>query len=62
MLYQVYGDFGFTDVLVKLSTRPEKRVGSDETWDQAEQALAAALTQNKLAFDFQPGEGRILWP
>ena len=62
MLYQVYGDFGFTDVLVKLSTRPEKRVGSDETWDQAEQALAAALTQNKLAFDFQPGEGAFYGP
>ena len=62
MLYQVYGDFGFTDVLVKLSTRPEKRVGSDETWDQAEQALAAALTQNNLAFDFQPGEGAFYGP
>ena len=62
MLYKVYGDFGFSDVLVKLSTRPEKRVGSDETWDQAEQALAAALTQNKLAFDLQPGEGAFYGP
>jgi threonyl-tRNA synthetase len=62
MLYKVYGDFGFTDVLVKLSTRPEKRVGSDETWDQAEQALAAALQQNGLAFDLQPGEGAFYGP
>ena len=62
MLYKVYGDFGFSDVLVKLSTRPEKRVGSDETWDQAEQALAAALTKNNLAFDLQPGEGAFYGP
>ena len=62
MLYQVYGDFGFTDVLVKLSTRPEKRVGSEETWDQAEKALAAALTQNGLQFDLQPGEGAFYGP
>ena len=62
MLYKVYGDFGFSDVLVKLSTRPEKRVGSDETWDQAEQALAAALTQNNLGFDLQPGEGAFYGP
>ena len=62
MLYKVYGDFGFSDVLVKLSTRPEKRVGSDETWDQAEQALAAALTQKNLANDLQPGEGAFYGP
>ena len=62
MLYKVYGDFGFSDVLVKLSTRPEKRVGLDETWDQAEQALASALTQNNLAFDLQPGEGAFYGP
>ena len=62
MLYKVYGDFGFGDVLVKLSTRPEKRVGSEETWDQAEKALAAALTQNGLQFDLQPGEGAFYGP
>jgi threonyl-tRNA synthetase len=62
MLYQVYGDFGFTDVLVKLSTRPEKRVGSDETWDQAEKALAAALEKNQLQYDLQPGEGAFYGP
>lgn len=62
MLQKVYADFGFSDVLVKLSTRPEKRVGSDETWDKAEAALAAALAQNKLAYDLQPGEGAFYGP
>ena len=62
MLQKVYEDFGFADVLVKLSTRPEKRVGSDETWDKAEAALAAALQQNGLAFDLQPGEGAFYGP
>jgi threonyl-tRNA synthetase len=62
MLYSVYGNFGFNDVLVKLSTRPEKRVGADETWDKAEAALANALNQNNLAFDLQPGEGAFYGP
>ena len=62
MLQAVYADFGFEDVLVKLSTRPEKRVGSDETWDRAEQALDAALRANQLAFDLQPGEGAFYGP
>ena len=62
MLQKVYTDFGFKDVLVKLSTRPVKRVGSDETWDKAEAALAAALKQNGLAFDLQPGEGAFYGP
>jgi len=62
MLQKVYADFGFDDVLVKLSTRPDKRVGSDETWDKAESALAAALRQNSLAFDLQPGEGAFYGP
>ncbi|MDD2833769.1 MAG: threonine--tRNA ligase [Methylotenera sp.] len=62
MLYQVYGNFGFSDVLVKLSTRPEKRVGADETWDKAETALANALNKNNLAFDLQPGEGAFYGP
>jgi len=62
MLQDVYKDFGFDDVLVKLSTRPEKRVGSDETWDKAEAGLAAALQQNKLAYDLQPGEGAFYGP
>ncbi len=62
MLYKVYGNFGFNDVLVKLSTRPEKRVGADATWDKAEAALANALNQNNLAFDLQPGEGAFYGP
>jgi len=62
MLQAVYADFGFTDVLVKLSTRPVKRVGSDESWDKAEAGLAAALEQNSLAFDLQPGEGAFYGP
>jgi len=62
MLYKAYGDFGFTEVLVKLSTRPEKRVGADETWDKAEASLANALNLNNLAFDLQPGEGAFYGP
>lgn len=62
MLQEVYADFGFSDVLVKLSTRPDKRVGSDESWDKAEAALAAALEQNHLAYDLQPGEGAFYGP
>jgi threonyl-tRNA synthetase len=62
MLQKVYVDFGFNDVLVKLSTRPDKRVGSDESWDKAEAALAAALEKNGLAFDLQPGEGAFYGP
>ena len=62
MLQKVYADFGFHDVLVKLSTRPDKRVGSDESWDKAEAALAAALDENRLAYDLQPGEGAFYGP
>ncbi len=62
MLNQIYRDFGFNEVLVKLSTRPEKRVGSDETWDRAEAGLASALKQNNLVYDVQPGEGAFYGP
>ena len=62
MLQKCYADFGFHDVLVKLSTRPDKRVGSDESWDVAEAALAAALDKNGLAYDLQPGEGAFYGP
>jgi threonyl-tRNA synthetase len=62
MLQKVYADFGFNDVLVKLSTRPEKRVGSDESWDKAEASLDAALRKNGLEFDLQPGEGAFYGP
>ncbi len=62
MLQKVYTDFDFHDVLVKLSTRPLKRVGSDESWDKAEAALAAALKKNNLEFELQPGEGAFYGP
>jgi threonyl-tRNA synthetase len=62
MLQKVYGDFGFNEVLVKLSTRPDRRVGSDESWDKAEAALDAALRKNGLEFDLQPGEGAFYGP
>ncbi len=62
MLYKAYGDFGFNDVLVKLSTRPEKRIGSDADWDRAETSLANALKINNLDFEYQPGEGAFYGP
>ncbi|MBP6762002.1 MAG: threonine--tRNA ligase [Thauera sp.] len=62
LLQQVYQDFGFIDVQVKLSTRPEKRVGTDEQWDAAEAALAAALDAQRLAYELQPGEGAFYGP
>jgi len=62
LLQKVYADFGFTDVQVKLSTRPEKRVGTDEQWDEAEAALASALDAQSLAYDLQPGEGAFYGP
>jgi threonyl-tRNA synthetase len=62
LLYEVYRDFGFDEVLVKLSTRPEQRVGSDEVWDRAEQALEEALNQKGLAWELQPGEGAFYGP
>lgn len=62
MLYKAYEDFGFKDVLVKLSTRPEKRIGSDEEWDRAESALANALKGNQLDFEYLPGEGAFYGP
>jgi threonyl-tRNA synthetase len=62
LLLEVYRDFGFEEVSVKLSTRPEKRVGSDEVWDKAEKALEDALKQQGLAWELQPGEGAFYGP
>ncbi len=62
LLFEVYKDFGFEDVLVKLSTRPEKRVGSDEIWDKAEKALEDALNERGLDWELQPGEGAFYGP
>ena len=62
LLFRVYRDFGFEDVIIKLSTRPEKRVGSDEVWDKAEAALATALNAKGLEWELQPGEGAFYGP
>ncbi len=62
LLREVYADFGFNDILVKLSTRPDKRIGSDEVWDRAEMALAQALDAKGLKYDLQPGEGAFYGP
>jgi len=62
LLFEVYRDFGFEEVLVKLSTRPEKRVGADELWDKAEKSLEDALNQKDLDWELQPGEGAFYGP
>ena len=62
LLRKVYRDFGFTEILYKLSTRPEKRVGSDEIWDQAESALQTALEAEGIDYQLQPGEGAFYGP
>ncbi|UJF18310.1 threonine--tRNA ligase [Vibrio sp. SS-MA-C1-2] len=62
MVYDVYSTFGFENIAVKLSTRPDQRVGSDEMWDKAEEGLAAALKQNELDFEIQEGEGAFYGP
>ena len=62
LLYEVYADFGFTDLIIKLATRPEQRVGSDEIWDKAEQALEVALNEKGLDWVFNPGEGAFYGP
>ena len=61
-LHEVYADFGFTEVIHKLSTRPEKRVGSDEVWTKAEQALAEALDRKGIEWDMLLGEGAFYGP
>jgi threonyl-tRNA synthetase len=61
-IYNVYADFGFENIEIKLSTRPEKRVGSDESWDQAEEALDAALKAKNIDFEVLPGEGAFYGP
>lgn len=64
MVYDTYETFGFSreTIAVKLSTRPEKRIGSDEIWDQSEKALADALEANDISFEYQPGEGAFYGP
>ncbi|ASF47539.1 threonine--tRNA ligase [Methylovulum psychrotolerans] len=62
LLFAVYKDFGFEEVIIKLSTRPENRVGDDAVWDKAEAALQLALDSKGLAWDLQPGEGAFYGP
>ena len=62
LLQKVYKDFGFTDIIYKLSTRPEKRIGTDESWDRAEAALAEGLRASGCEFEYLPGEGAFYGP
>ena len=62
LLQKVYKDFGFTEILYKLSTRPEKRIGSEESWDRAEAALADGLRASGCEFEYLPGEGAFYGP
>ncbi|TAJ93515.1 MAG: threonine--tRNA ligase [Gammaproteobacteria bacterium] len=62
LLYEVYADFGFNEVQIRLATRPPQRVGSDEVWDKAETALATALNEKHLSWTFNRGEGAFYGP
>ena len=62
LLQKVYRDFGFTEVLYKVATRPEKRIGSDEVWDTAESALMESLRRTGCEFEISPGEGAFYGP
>ena len=62
LLQKVYKDFGFVDIIYKLSTRPEKRIGTEESWDRAENALAEGLKASGCNFEYLPGEGAFYGP
>jgi len=62
LLQKVYLDFGFTDVIYKVATRPAKRIGSDESWDRAEAALKQALEKSGVSYTISPGEGAFYGP
>lgn len=62
LLQKVYADFGFTEVLYKVATRPEKRIGTDESWNKAEAALMESLTRTGCDFEVTPGEGAFYGP
>jgi threonyl-tRNA synthetase len=62
LLKRVYADFGFDDIIYKVSTRPEKRIGSEEMWDKAERALMDSLERSGCAYEIQPGEGAFYGP
>jgi threonyl-tRNA synthetase len=62
LLQRVYKDFGFTDIIYKVATRPEQRIGSDESWDKAEHALMESLRQSGCEFSISPGDGAFYGP
>jgi threonyl-tRNA synthetase len=62
LLQKVYKDFGFTDIIYKVATRPEKRVGSDELWDKAENALIQSLERSGCKYEISPGDGAFYGP
>lgn len=62
LLKKVYADFGFTEILYKVATRPEKRIGSDEVWDKAEKALMDSLDRTNCEYEVSPGEGAFYGP
>lgn len=62
LVFEIYREFGFEDITVKLSTRPPNRIGSDDTWDQLEGALSGALGQMAIEFQLNPGEGAFYGP
>jgi threonyl-tRNA synthetase len=62
MVYDTYATFGFDNIVVKLSTRPEKRIGDDDMWDRAEDALKQALANNNIKYEILPGEGAFYGP
>src|SRR5256885_12715486 len=62
LLQKVYRDFGFTDVIYRMATRPAKRIGSDEAWEKAEKALVQSLKESGVGFAMAPGEGAFYGP
>src|SRR4051812_35316204 len=62
LLQKVYGDFGFTDIIYKVATRPKARIGSDDLWDKAEDALKKSLDKSGLKYSISPGEGAFYGP
>lgn len=62
LVFEVYADFGFNDIIIRLSTRPDERVGTDEMWDKSEKALEQALQQAKLDYEVLPKEGAFYGP
>ena len=62
LLQKVYADFGFTDIIYKIATRPDQRIGSDAIWDKAEHALIESLKDSGCAFEISPGEGAFYGP